>query len=202
MKTVLFRFQIYLIAIFLFGYFSSDAQQKNCPQPTDSLFMPLYTVKAKKKVDDLGFMLTIICDKSTDPLDANTAIDNAVKLFIDEDASVQVSNIRDTTYRSKFKIREYLRRVKALKYDRVEIEWTSIQYVSDLRLGDDGNFHGVISYEQKFKGIRDGMIIYEDMTKKNTLVVVKPQSIEYDGKSFICWDVFLSDIEVTQTSSK
>lgn len=201
MKKSLIRFKIYFIVIFLFGYFSSDAQ-KNCPQPTDSLFMPLYTIKAKKKVDDLGFMLTIISDKTTDPLDANTAIENAVKLFINEDATVQVSNVRDTTYRSKFKIREYLRRVKALKYDRVEIEWTSIEYVSDLRLGDDGNFHGVISYAQKFKGIKDGIIIYEDMTKKNTLVIVKPQSLEYDGKTFICWDVFLSDIEVTQTIKK
>jgi len=193
----------YLFTIVLiFSFLNSIAQQKNCPQPTDSLFMPYYTKKALKKVEDLGFMLNIISDKQTDPLDANTAIDNAVKLFINEDATVQVSNVRDTSYRNKFKIREYLKRVKALKYDKVEIEWTSIQYVSDLRLGDDGNYHGVISYEQLFTGIKDGIIIYKDLTRKDTLVVVKAQMLEVEGDIFICWEVFLSDIQVTQTFKK
>lgn len=190
----------FLLCLLLQSY--SCEAQSTCPQPTDSLFMPYYTKKALKKVDDLGFMLSIISDKRTDPLDANTAIENAIKLFIDEEANVQVSNVRDTTFRNNFKIREYLRRIKMLHYDKVEIEWTSIQYVSDLRMGDDGNFHGVISYEQQFSGFRDGVIVYKDMTKKNTLVVVKPQPLEYDGKTFICWDVFLSDIEVTQTHNR
>lgn len=195
------KFTLFILLNFLLS-FSATAQESTCPQPTDSLFMPYYTKKALKKVDDLGFMLSIISDKKTDPLDANTAIENAIKLFIDEEATVQVSNVRDTTYRNNFKIREYLRRIKMLHYDKVEIEWTSIQYVSDLRMGDDGNFHGVISYEQQFSGFRDGVIVYKDMTKKNTLVVVKPQPLEYDGKTFICWDVFLSDIEVTQTHNR
>ena len=190
-----------LITAFLFPFLLCNAQKNPCPQPTDSLFMSLYTVKAKKKVDDLGFMLSIISDKTTDPLDANTAIDNAVKLFINEDAIVQVSNVRDTAFRSTFKIREYLRRIKLLQFDKVEIEWTSIQYVSNLRLGTDGNYYGVISYEQKFKGIKDGRIVYGDLTKKNVLVIVKSIQIDSGGLTFICWDVFLSDIEVTQTQS-
>ena len=189
----------FFVTVLLLAFLSGNAQQKNCPQPTDSLFMPYFTNKALKKVEDLGFMLNIISDKETDPLDANTAIDNAVKLFIDEEATVQVSNVSDTTYRSKFKVREYLKRVKALKYDKVKIEWTSIQYVSDLRLGDDGNYHGVISYEQLFTGFIDGNIVYRDLTKKDTLVVVKRQAIENEGKTFICWEVLLSDIQVTQT---
>ena len=194
--------KLFYISVFLFSFLFCKAQPSPCPQPTDKMFMSLYAEKAKKKVDDLGFMLTIISDKTTDPLDANAAIDNAVKLFISEDASVQVSNVRDTTYKRKFKIREYLRRVKSLNFDKVEIEWASIQYVSDLRLGDDGNYHGVISYEQKFRGMKDGRIVYEDMTKKNTLVIVKSIPIPSDGLTFICWDVFLSDIEVTQTLRK
>ena len=189
--------RFYITNIFLFAFLFCGGQ--NCPQPTDSLFMPYYAKKALKKVDDLGFMLTIISDKTTDPLEANTAIDNAVKLFIDEDATVQVSNTRDTSYKNNFKIRDYLKRVKALKYDKIEIEWTSIQYVSNLRLGDDGSFHGVISYEQKFRGIRDNKIVYGDMVTKNTLVVVTPQKLELEGQTFMCWDVFLSDIEVVQT---
>lgn len=193
----------YLLAsALIFSFLFTNAQQKNCPQPTDSLFMPYYTKKALKKVEDLGFMLNIISDKETDPLDANTAIDNAAKLFINEEATVQISNVRDTTYRNKFKIREYLKRVKALKYDKVEIEWTSIQYVSDLRLGDDGNYHGVITYEQIFTGIKDGIIIYKDLTRKDTLVVVKPQMLEVAGSTFNCWEVFLSDIQVIQTFKK
>jgi hypothetical protein len=184
---------------FLFPILLCQAQQNPCPQPTDKMFMSLYTEKAKKKVDDLGFMLSIISDKTTETLEANSAIDNAVKLFIDENAIVQVSNVRDTSYRSQYKIREYLRRVKSIKYDKVEIEWTSIQYVSNLRLADDGNYHGVITFEQKFKGIKDGKVVYGDLTKKNVLVVLKHVQIPSDGLTFICWDVFLSDIEVTQT---
>ncbi len=191
--------KISLVILLFLPFIFCNAQR--CPQPTDSLFLSLYKSKAQKKVEDFGFMLSVIADKTTDPLDATTAINNAVSLFISEDATVEISGVRDTSYRNKFKIREYLKRVKAIKYDKVEIEWSSIQYVSDLRLGDDGNFHGAISFEQKFKATKEGFII-SNWVKKNTLVVVKPQSLPIDGKTFICWEVFLSDIEVSQTLKK
>lgn len=190
--------KLIFIAALLLSFLLCKAQQNPCPQPTDSLFLPLHKEEAKKMVDDLGYFLILISDKSIDPIDANDAINNAVKLFINEDAKVQISSIRNPNYKSNFTIREYLKRLKAIKYDRVEIEWTSIQYVSNLRLGDDGYYHGVISFEQSFKGIKDGRIIVGDLVGKNVIVILKPQQIEIDGMTFNCWRVFLSDITVNE----
>jgi hypothetical protein len=173
-------------------------KQKECPQPGDSYFETYFTDIAKAKLEDLGFILTIISDKQTEVLVANAAIDNAVKMFINEDALVQVSSVNNTNI-EEYKIRNYLKRVKALKYDKIIIEWGSIQYVSELRLGDDGNYHGIISYQQKFTGISEGNIKYEDFVKKHTEIIVTPQKVESQGTTVICWQAYLSDIKVIQT---
>lgn len=189
-----------LISTLILSFMFCNAQKSPCPQPTDSLFLSYYQKKAQKKVDDLGSMLQLIVRKDTDPIDVNTLIDNAVELFVNEDAQVQVSNIRNTNNpNSPIKIRDYLNKLKLLKYDKVEIRWTSIQYISPLRLADDGCYHGVISFEQEFERTRDGRIIYSDLTRKNVLVILKPQQVPIDGVTYSCWDVFLSDIKVTET---
>ena len=39
-----------------------------------------------------------------------------------------------------------------VQYDNIEIEWTNVQYVRDVKRGVDGNFYGVVSFEQVFRG--------------------------------------------------
>ena len=92
----------------------------------------------------------------TDSLDLNIALAPAIIQFID-DVPIQISSLRDTTYRNNFKIREKFKRASALTSGNVELGWTSIEYVSDLCIFDDEKFDDFF-YSQKFKGIKFGII--------------------------------------------
>ncbi|MEM7658534.1 MAG: hypothetical protein AAF399_20580 [Bacteroidota bacterium] len=160
--------------------------------------MDEFSQKALDKTQTLGRYFTLIANKQTPYEDANAAIDLAVKLFINEDAGVEVSSANSVD-KKMYPIRRYLDRLKLLKYDRIDIKWSDINYVSNLRKAPDGNYYGVISFVQKFTGYRDGVAVYSDYTQKNIEVILKGYVKEVAGESVELWDVFLSDIGVVNT---
>ena len=156
--------------------------------------------KAEKKTTQFTEYLKILCDKTANYEEINKAIGQAVTLFVNEGAMIETSsNNRNTV--SRLKIRDYLNKVKRIQYDRIEIEWTHVQYVSDLKPGPDGNFYGVVSFEQEFRGYRDGKLVYSDITRKNATVVLKTYQKSLEGTTKSIWDVLLSDIGVISTKS-
>lgn len=158
-----------------------------------------FSAKALDKVRSLGNYFQIISDKETPWQEANDAIDLALELFLNEESQVEVSSTSSPEKRS-YPIRRYLERLKMLQYDQVEITWSEINYVSNLRKGSDGNYYGVISFLQKFTGYREGRPVYSDLTRKNIQVVLKGISKEtLSGTTVETWDVFLSDIGVINT---
>ncbi|WP_225000352.1 hypothetical protein [Cesiribacter sp. SM1] len=156
----------------------------------------LYSRKALQKTEDLSTYLAVISSKSTAMAEVDKAVEMAVRLFINEDAQVEVSS---KAGRTRHKIRAYLTKLKLLKYDKVEIHWTDISYVSDLKKGVDGNYYGIITLQQRFNGFLDGQLVYSDLTEKNVEVMVKAYQKEVDGERQEMWDVFLSDIGVVVT---
>ncbi|MEO1450702.1 MAG: hypothetical protein AAFV07_14325, partial [Bacteroidota bacterium] len=114
-----------------------------------------YSNRALEKTQTLGQYFSLIADKETPWQEANDAIDLAVALFIGEEATVEVSSSNSET-KKRFPIRRYLERMKLLKYDQIEIQWSDISYVSKLRKGVDGNYYGVVSFVQRFAGYREG----------------------------------------------
>ena len=156
----------------------------------------VYSQRALQKTEELGTYLSIISDRSNSMAEANKAVDLAVKLFINEDAEVEVSG---PDGRDRYKVRTYLNRLKLLDYDKVEISWTDISYVSDLKKGTDGNYYGIITLQQRFKGFRDNKVVYGDLTEKNIEVMVVPYQKSVNGVMEQKWDVFLSDIGVVVT---
>ncbi|MEZ4826612.1 MAG: hypothetical protein R3C61_10015 [Bacteroidia bacterium] len=157
-----------------------------------------YKAKALDRTRNLGQYFSIIADKSTNWQDANDAIDLAVALFVSEEASVEVSST-GSAEKKLYPIRQYLERLKLLKYERVDITWSDIAYVSDLKKGVDGNYYGIITFVQKFTGYRDGQPVYTDYTRKNIEVVLKGYTKQVGGQTRELWDVFLSDIGVVNT---
>ena len=157
----------------------------------------VYSRRALQKTADLGTYLAIISDRSNSMGEANKAVELAVKLFINENAEVEVSSPEG---RNRYKVRAYLNRLKLLNYDKIEISWTDISYVSDLKKGVDGNYYGVITLQQRFKGFRDNEVVYGDLTEKNIEVMVVPYQKESGGKQEQKWDVFLSDVGVVVTN--
>ena len=156
----------------------------------------LYREKALQKTAELGTLIAIISDRNNSLEEANKAVELAVKLFINEDAEIEVSG---PDGRKRYKVRAYLNRLKLLDYDKIEVSWTDISYVSDLKKGTDGNYYGVITVQQRFKGFMDKELVYGDLTEKNIEVMLTPYQKKTDGEIQEKWDVFLSDVGVVVT---
>lgn len=178
---------------------STDATPPdNSGYEISAIDMKEYKAKALDRTRNLGQYFSIIADKATNWQDANDAIDLAVALFVGEEATVEVSSAGSVD-KKLYPIRQYLERLKLLKYERVDITWSDIVYVSDLKKGADGNYYGIISFVQKFTGYRDGQAVYSDYTRKNIEIVLKGYTKQVGGQIKELWDVFLSDIGVVNT---
>jgi hypothetical protein len=154
---------------------------------------------ALEKVRDLSKYISIIGDKKTQWSDAQRVIERAVELFM-EGSEIGVSSLAspDVNY---YKVRAYFDRLMQLNYDRVNIDWYKIQYVSDLERQPDGTYVGVITIYQRFQGFdKEKGLIYEDTTKKDITVYVKRKETQIGGRLIGFWDVLLGDIRVKETS--
>lgn len=158
-----------------------------------------FQFKAKEKTQKFGEYIAIIGDKQSEREEQNKSIDQACGLFISDTSTVEVSNVNYEEKR-KYPIRKYLNNLKLLPYNEVVITWTEVSYMSDLKLGADGNYYGVVSFQQKFEGYEDGNVVYSDITQKNVEVILKSYQKEVDGEKKILWDVLLSNVGVEETS--
>ncbi len=152
---------------------------------------------ALEKVKDLGKYISIIGNKETPFSEANRVIERALELFA-PGSQMGVSSLsrKEIKY---YGIREYLQRLMALNYDRVNIEWFNVQYISDLVRQPDGRYVGVITIYQRFVGESDDGLKYVDTTKKDITVYVERKQTQIHGRLIGFWDVLLGDIRVTET---
>jgi hypothetical protein len=154
---------------------------------------------ALEKVRDLSKYVSIIGNKSTPWSEANRVIDRAEELFM-AGAEMGVSSLVGPEVKY-YNVRQYFERLMRLNYDRVEIEWFKIEYVSDLQRQPDGTYVGVITIFQKFSAYdKEGGLVYEDTTKKDITVYVKRKETQIGGRIIGFWDVLLGDIRVKETS--
>ena len=191
------KIKIVLIAVFFGSFslhlFSQDEISPERKQAIDSL--------ALEKVRDLSKYISLIGDKGTEFSEANRVIDRAEELFM-EGSEIGVSSLYrdDINY---YQVRKYLERLMRLNYNKVDIEWYKIQYVSDLEKQPDGTYVGVITVFQKFSGYdKEGQLVYQDVTKKDITVYVKRKETQIGGRLIGFWDVMLGDIRVKETAKE
>ena len=156
---------------------------------------------ALEKVRDLSKYIKIVGSKETPFSEANRVIDRAEELFM-SDAEIGVSSLSSNkvTY---YRVRKYFEHLMRLNYDRVEIEWYNIEYVSDLQRQPDGTYVGVITIFQTFRGYdREGNMVYKDTTKKDITVYVKRKETQIGGRTIGFWDVLLGDMRVKETTNR
>lgn len=154
---------------------------------------------ALEKVRDLSKYIKIIGSKDTPWSEANRVIDRAEELFA-PDAEIGVSSLasNEVVY---YKVRQYLERLMRLNYDRVEIDWYNIEYVSDLQRQPDGTYVGVVTIFQTFKAYdKEGRLLYQDTTKKDITIYVKRKETQIGGRLIGFWDVMLGDMRVKETT--
>jgi hypothetical protein len=89
----------------------------------------------------------------------------------------------------------------ALNYDRVEIDWYDVHYISNLEKQPDGKFVGVITIFQRFEGTSADGLNYKDTTKKDITVYIERKQIQIGGRLVEFWDVLLGDVKVTETTA-
>jgi hypothetical protein len=190
MKTI----KIAIIALtVLFGYNNLFAQETISPdrkKAIDSL--------ALEKVRDLSKYIALVGSKETPWSEAQRVIQRAEELFM-PGSEMGVSSIYrpEITY---FKVREYFERLMRLNYEKVNIDWYNIEYVSDLEQQPDGTFVGVITIFQRFEGFdKEKGLVYRDTTKKDITIYVKRKETQIGGRTIGFWDVLLGDIRVKET---
>lgn len=156
---------------------------------------------ALEKVRDLSKYIKIVGSKDTPFSEANRVIDRAEELFM-SDAEIGVSSLGSNkiTY---YRVRKYFEHLMRLNYDRVEIEWYNIEYVSDLQRQPDGTYVGVITIFQTFRGYdTEGNLVYKDTTKKDITVYVRRKETQIGGRTIGFWDVLLGDMRVKETTNR
>ena len=156
---------------------------------------------ALEKVRDLSKYIKIVGSKDTPFSEANRVIDRAEELFMN-DAEIGVSSIHSNQI-TFYRVRKYFEHLMRLNYDRVEIEWYNIEYVSDLQRQPDGTYVGVITIFQTFRGYdKEGNLTYKDTTKKDITVYVKRKETQIGGRTIGFWDVLLGDMRVKETTNR
>lgn len=156
--------------------------------------------KALQKTHQLSEYIKLICNRQSATEDIIKATSQALVLFASEQARVEVSSVTRRNLKV-YKIKEYLAHIKLTQYDKVEIEWNKVQYVNEVKKGPDGNYYGTVTFEQVFRGYKDGRLAYHDITLKKISVMLKGYEKNVEGKVLSTWDVLLSDIGVTSTES-
>lgn len=157
-----------------------------------------YSRKAIQKVEEFGNYLSVIADKTKDADEKDKAIEQAVKLFM-PNSTIEVSSVNRPT-KNKYKVRDYLTRLKLLSYGAVKLEWTDIEYVNELKQEADGNYYGLIKGQQSFIGYsEDGkQAIYSDVTQKNVRVKLQSYQKLVEGVEQSNWEVLLGNVGVAQ----
>lgn len=153
--------------------------------------------KALAKIKAFQDCLFILCDITSGNVALDNAVDLAASLFI-EGAIIEVSSIHSNE-KKHLRVRDFLEKFRNLHYDRVVITFSHVDYVSNIRKGADGNYYGLVSFEQTFRGYNDGRLVYEDETKKTTEVQLVVYERSLRGNAVQQWDVLLSDVEILGT---
>ena len=190
------KYILSLLIFFLATTISVFAQDENISpqrkQAIDSL--------ALEKVKDLSKYISIIGSKETQFSEATRVMDRAEELFA-PDAEMGVSSV-NTNEVAYYKIRRYFERLMALNYDRVNISWYDIHYISDLERQPDGRYVGVITVYQRFEETsQEAGLNYRDTTKKDITIYVEKKQTQISGRTIEFWDVLLGDVRVTETSA-
>ena len=180
---------LFFIALFALPAFAQESISEERKLAIDSLAM--------EKIRDLEKYISIIGSKETPASEAQRVIERATELFMD-DSEMGVSKLGSDKI-NYYPVKEYFQRLMALSYDKVQISWFDIQYISDLEQMPDGKWVGVITIYQRFEGTTKEGLKYKDTTKKDITVYVERKQTQIGGRTIGFWDVLLGDVRVAET---
>ena len=155
--------------------------------------------KTKKRVEEFEGNVQRLMDRNIDPREVDRIKTQTQTLFIYDTCVIQVSNKYNSTIR-EYRVIEYLDRITRLPYSEIDVKWAIVNLVGDLRKGEDDLWYGTITFQQRFRGMIEGQVKYEDITTKKMTIVLKLLKETINGQMISQWEVFLSDILVESTN--
>ena len=178
---------------------STSAQTfRNKLFPSNEISGEEFKKQAINKIQSLHNYLEVLVksDQNTSKTAKIAAVENAVRLFSDENRIVEVNSISRPKPR-KLKVRQYLVRIAFLSekvYDKVTIRFYDVFFISNFKKRPDGKYEAVVSMSQKFTG--EGDRPYSDVVQKNIQIILvpiqKPEGTYYEVK--------LGDISITDNN--
>ncbi len=159
----------------------------------------LYKNKSVKALVDFKELLNTIANKNRSEEEKKLAIKDALKLFTRE-ATIEVTSKNNPGSSKKLPVAEYLKRLGALNYSSVNIEYVEIKFIEEFKQHSDGTYWGTVSGEQQFIGYKKNTKdpVYSDVVRKNYKVKLDPYKKTVSGESEQKWNVLFGDVTVSQ----
>ena len=153
------------------------------------------------KLELLGKDMTILINKANPMTERNRTVDAAMNLF-NNDTSRRVQVTNSQGQKINHPVKSYLNKLKLLNYEKPDVTIGNIQFISNLTLQPDGSYKGYVQFIQVFKGVRGDKTPYMDKTEKTAEITIKVWDEIKDGVEQKRWDVYLGNINVTDTQKK
>ncbi len=159
--------------------------------------------EAQRKVDFLSKYISQIATKDAEVTrdQKRSAINQALKLFLDEKRVIEVSSVNSDNV-EPYPVRTYLEHLMLLPYTTVSVKWSNVYIAKDLIMVSDNPliYEGVISVVQTFKGCyKENQSCYQDVTYKNILIRVEAEQVFNGENEETVFVVKLGDTSVTET---
>jgi predicted DNA-binding protein YlxM (UPF0122 family) len=147
--------------------------------------------RTKQRIAELQNYLNIIPDSKRSTAEREDAVEQALLLFTNE-ANMEII---DRKGKRTMPVKRYFRNLLDIStgyYTHIDITQYDVAYVSDFRLGTDGNYHSTGTYYQDFKGFRGDQAVYHDRTKKDVSIRADARLNEYNEKK---WTLLLGNVK-------
>jgi len=159
--------------------------------------------EAQRKVDFLSKYIGQIATKDVEVTrdQKRSAINQALKLFLDENREIQVSSVNSDKVEA-YPVRTYLEHLMLLPYTSVSVKWSNVYIAKDLIMVSANPlvYEGVISVVQTFKGCyKETQSCYQDVTYKNIIIRVEAEQVFNGENEELVFVVKLGNTSVTET---
>lgn len=172
--------------------------------------------RAKEKITAFVGYLGTIASKDVSDIYKDEAVASALDLFIGKGykyetlddnnnpiehnpVTMQTSNKSGRKYPPK-PMTLYLKNLRDLKqYTKVVIETADAVRVDQVTETGDGKYRAVAYYFQKFIGMRDGKVLYQDYTQKKLTIYIERKQIPTPDGNMNVWVIQLGDVSAEET---
>ena len=168
----------------------------------NQLSTEIISKKVLEKTNKLKKLIEIINDSSASQSSVNIAINEACKLFISEETRIEVYTNSENSFKVRFKIRDYFKKIRSKEYKNINIVWTNINYISNIEPLANGSCKGTITLQQKINGFIEGKLFITNPITRNDEVYFNIPESEKISISKEKWDILLSDMGIFVVTQK